>query len=68
MTRARIIYGEKDDLFIQSNRLMAKEIPGSKLLEYPGVGHMTALEAPEQLAADIVDFISSNPLNRTDGE
>jgi pimeloyl-ACP methyl ester carboxylesterase len=57
-----IVYGEKDDLFIQSSRLMAKEIPGAKLLEYPGVGHMTALEAPERLAADVLDFLAAHPL------
>ena len=52
-----VIYGEKDDLFIESSRLMAKEIPGAELKEYAGVGHMTALEAPERLSADVLEFI-----------
>jgi pimeloyl-ACP methyl ester carboxylesterase len=53
-----IIYGEKDDLFIESSKRMAREIPDSKLIEYQGIGHMTAIEAPERLAKDICDFLS----------
>lgn len=52
-----IIYGEKDDLFIETSKLMAGEIPDAQLLEYPGAGHMTALESPRRLAKDIIDFI-----------
>jgi pimeloyl-ACP methyl ester carboxylesterase len=58
-----IIYGEKDDLFIQSSKLMAKEIPGAEITEYPRVGHMTAIEAPERLAADIIGFIKRHPIS-----
>ena len=57
-----VIYGEKDDLFIQSSRLMAGEIPGAELLEYRGVGHMTALEAPDRLASDVLAFFAAHPL------
>lgn len=57
-----VIYGEKDDLFIQSSRLMAKEIPGAEIIEYPGVGHMTAIEEPERLASDIIAFIKRHPI------
>jgi 3-oxoadipate enol-lactonase len=56
----RIIYGEKDDLFVQSSKLMAEEIPGAQLIEYKGIGHMTALEAPELLAKDITAFIDAH--------
>jgi pimeloyl-ACP methyl ester carboxylesterase len=58
-----IIYGEKDDLFIQSSKLMAKEIPGAEIIEYPGVGHMTAIESPERLAADIIGFCTRHPIH-----
>jgi len=51
-----IIYGEKDDMFIESSHLMAEHIPGSQLIRYDGVGHMTAIEAPDRLAADILGF------------
>ncbi|MBC2717882.1 MAG: alpha/beta hydrolase [Desulfobacteraceae bacterium] len=54
-----IIYGEKDDLFIQSSKLMAKEIPEAKLIEYQDVGHMTALEVPAILSKDVMGFIDS---------
>jgi pimeloyl-ACP methyl ester carboxylesterase len=57
-----IIYGEKDDLFIQSSKLMAKEIPGAEIVEYPGVGHMTAIESPERLAADVIGFCKRHPV------
>lgn len=57
-----VIYGEKDDLFIQSSRLMAKEIPGAGLLEYPGAGHMLAIEEPERFAKDLIDFYGKHPI------
>jgi pimeloyl-ACP methyl ester carboxylesterase len=57
-----VVYGEKDDLFIQSSRLMAREIPGAELIEYPGVGHMTALEAPGFLARDVLSFLAAHPV------
>ena len=56
-----IIYGEKDDLFIQSSKLMAKEIPGAELLEYPGVGHMIAIEEPERFADRYYWFYQAAP-------
>jgi proline iminopeptidase len=55
-----IITGDKDDLFIESSRLMAREIPGARIREYAGVGHMAALEAPELLAGDILSFVESH--------
>jgi len=58
-----IIYGEKDDMFIESSRLMAAEIPGAQLIEYKGVGHMTALEAPQHLSTDVLVFIEAHPIH-----
>lgn len=52
-----IVFGEKDDLFIESSRLMASHIPDAKLIEYKGIGHMTAIEAPGRLASDIKEFL-----------
>ncbi|HNY64257.1 MAG TPA: alpha/beta hydrolase [Deltaproteobacteria bacterium] len=57
-----VVYGEKDDLFVESSRLMAREIPGAKLIRYKGVGHMTALEVPELLARDVLVFLADHPL------
>lgn len=59
-----IIYGEKDDLFIESSKLMAREIPEAELIMYPGVGHMTALECPELLARDVTRFIDQHRICR----
>jgi pimeloyl-ACP methyl ester carboxylesterase len=56
-----IIYGDKDDLFIESSRLMAREIPGAQLREYKDAGHMTALETPGLLAGDVLSFIADHP-------
>jgi pimeloyl-ACP methyl ester carboxylesterase len=56
-----IVYGEKDDLFIESSKLMAREIPGAQIIEYLGAGHMTALESPQLLAADIMQFMALHP-------
>jgi pimeloyl-ACP methyl ester carboxylesterase len=53
-----IIYGEKDELFIESSKLMAREIPDACLIEYSGAGHMIALEEPRRLADDIMRFIN----------
>jgi pimeloyl-ACP methyl ester carboxylesterase len=41
---------------------MAKEIPNAEILEYPGVGHMTAIEEPVRLAADVIDFFKRNKI------
>ena len=57
-----IIYGEKDDLFIETSKLMAKEIPHARLIEYSGAGHMTALEVPQRLAHDIIEFLSHHKI------
>lgn len=57
-----VIYGEKDDLFVKSSNLMAQEIPGAELLMYPGVGHMTAIEAPDRFAKDLLDFYKRHPI------
>jgi pimeloyl-ACP methyl ester carboxylesterase len=57
-----VIIGEKDDLFLKPSRLMAREIPGAKYIEYKGIGHITALEAPERLAADMIDFMGLHPV------
>ncbi len=55
-----VITGEKDDLFLESSRLMAREIPGARLIEYQVAGHMTALEVPELLAEDLIAFIETH--------
>ncbi|MFW9877107.1 MAG: alpha/beta fold hydrolase [Candidatus Thorarchaeota archaeon] len=38
---------------------MAKEIPDVRHVIMPGIGHMTVIEAPEQTAKEILDFIGT---------
>ena len=37
---------------------MAGEIPSARLSVLAGVGHMTAIEAPDETASHILEFIS----------
>ena len=53
------VYGTRDDLFVESSRLMAREIPGARLVAYADIGHMTAIEAPDRLTSDVMDFLRS---------
>ena len=52
-----IFLGEADRLFIRPSQLMADTIPGAEHVVLPGVGHMTALEAPDPTFAAIHQFI-----------
>jgi pimeloyl-ACP methyl ester carboxylesterase len=36
---------------------MAKEIPDARLVVMPNIGHMTATENPEGLAAELLGFL-----------
>lgn len=51
--------GEKDDLFLEPSKLMEKEIPNCKLITYPDTGHMLAIERPEEMSRDILEFLGS---------
>jgi len=52
-----IVVGEHDKLFLQASALLAREIPGARWQVLKGVGHMTALEAPELTSAIILNFL-----------
>lgn len=54
-----VLVGEKDDLFIEPSRLMEKEIPDCKLIIYENTGHMLAIENPEGMCRDILEFLGS---------
>ena len=54
-----ILLGEHDIVFIEPSELMAKEIPNNKHVIIEGVGHMTAIEAPERTAKELLDFLDS---------
>jgi len=54
-----ILLGEHDIVFLEPSELMAKEIPNNKHVVMPGVGHMTAIEDPENTARELLDFLDS---------
>jgi pimeloyl-ACP methyl ester carboxylesterase len=57
-----ILWGEQDPWISKSvgERLMA-EIPGARLITYPGIGHLPHLEAAAQSAADAGAFLIAHP-------
>jgi len=52
-----VLLGEHDVVFIEPSALMAKEIPDNRHVVVPEVGHMTAIEAPDETAKQILDFL-----------
>lgn len=58
-----VLLGEHDRLFVKPSRLLAAEIPDTELVILPGVGHMTALEAPDDTYAAIISFLAAHPVS-----
>ena len=55
-----VMWGEQDALInADGARWYARSIPGSKLILYPGIGHMPQQELAEQSAADVARFMGS---------
>jgi len=54
-----ILLGEFDDVFIKPSEVMAKEIPDNRHVIIKGVGHMTAIEAPDQTIGELTDFLDT---------
>ena len=52
-----ILLGEFDVVFLGPSALMAKEIPNNKHVIIKGVGHMTAIEAPEETVRELLHFM-----------
>ena len=56
-----LVYGELD---VRSPLVIAEElaaqIPGSKLVVIPGVGHMVDMEAPDRLDAEFRRFVRAS--------
>lgn len=54
-----IVWGEEDALIpVSAGRWLAKSIPGSKFIVYPGIGHIPMEEAPDRSAADVDAFLA----------
>ena len=57
-----ILWGEKDRLIpLSSGEWLHKRIPASKLIVYPGVGHLPMEESPDLSAADLATFVAALP-------
>lgn len=55
-----ILWGEKDQLIpVSSGQWLHARIPGSRLIVYPGVGHLPMEEHPDQSAADLKAFVDA---------
>jgi pimeloyl-ACP methyl ester carboxylesterase len=59
-----ILLGEKDDLFIEPAKIMAGAIPDCRHVVIEGVGHMTAIEAPDRLTKELLSFLQDHPLRQ----
>lgn len=57
-----ILWGEADALIPVSAALWFKAaLPDSKLIVYPGIGHLPQEEAPDRTAADVAVFLAQRP-------
>ncbi|MBU1171768.1 MAG: alpha/beta hydrolase [Proteobacteria bacterium] len=56
-----VLVGEKDDLFLEPSRLMNREIPDCTLIVFENCGHMLAIEDPERMSREILDFLKAHP-------
>ncbi len=54
-----VLLGEHDVLFVKPSELMAREIPNARHVVMQGRGHMTAIEDPDSLAGELIDFLQS---------
>ena len=54
-----ILLGEFDIVFLKPSEIMANEIPDVKYVILDGVGHMTAIEAPERTISEILGFLET---------
>jgi len=54
-----ILLGEHDVVFLPYSAIMAKEIPDNKHVIIKNIGHMTAIEAPEETTREILNFLAA---------
>jgi len=62
-----IEWGEVDAVIpIEQGRRLVQDIPGAKLITYPGVGHTAQEEAPAETVADALAFLASIDASATE--
>ena len=53
-----VIHGDCDPLIPYENgQYLAAHIPGARLSSYPGVGHLSTVEAAERFNRDVIEFL-----------
>lgn len=52
-----ILLGEFDIVFLKPSEIMANNIPDVRHIIIDGIGHMTAIEAPERTTKEILNFL-----------
>jgi pimeloyl-ACP methyl ester carboxylesterase len=59
-----VVVGEEDTLSPPADaQAMADAVPGATLVTIPGSGHLTAVEAPDELNAALLEFLESVALD-----
>jgi pimeloyl-ACP methyl ester carboxylesterase len=54
-----VLIGAQDKLFLQPSQTMARHIPRAQCSLLKGVGHMTAIEAPELTSREVLTFLKA---------
>ena len=54
-----MIVGEHDFYMLKPAEQLARCIPQAELVVMEGLGHMTAIEAPERITAHVLKFLCS---------
>jgi pimeloyl-ACP methyl ester carboxylesterase len=54
-----VLTADHDDMFRETCEVVAREIPDNRHVVMPGIGHMTAMEAPEQTIDELKRFLQS---------
>ena len=64
--RTLILWGEEDKLVpVAQGKRLAKDIPGSSFVMFPGVGHSPHLEAPQLVLERVLPFLKQTAFQTT---
>ena len=56
-----VIHGTADPLVpVQNGRYLAEHIPGARLIEYPGTGHIPIIERADDFNRAVLDFLAGD--------
>ena len=58
-----LMWGSKDSaVYVSSAKQLAKYFPNSKLIVFPGVGHLPYEECPEEFNRELIEFLTREKL------